>query len=234
MRLAAVQFKADKGSYTNSLSRLSALLNRAATGADLVVCPEMALSGYMFSGPDAIATVAEPARGRSYECLAPVARRERCWLVVGFPEVDRDRYFNSAMVINPCGELVFCYRKTLLYQADEAWASPGDSGYRYFDTDWGRFAPGICMDLNDDAFIGWCSASRLDALAFPTNWIEEGVDVWRYWAWRLHGLDAALVAANSYGSEGDTLFTGRSAILMKNCVHAAVRGGGDGVIKVEL
>ena len=151
-----MQFKPDKGRYKQSLSRLSVLLGEAASGADLVVCPEMALSGYLFAGPEAIAEVAEPARGPSFEALSPIARRERCWVVVGFPEVDGDRYFNSCLVINPAGELAFCYRKTLLYEADETWASPGDSGYRYFDTEWGRFASGICMDLNDDAFIDWC------------------------------------------------------------------------------
>ena len=91
--------------------------------------------------------------------------------MIGFPEVDGDRFFNSALVINALGELAFCYRKTLLYEADETWATPGDSGYRYFDTNWGRFAPGICMDLNDDRFVQWCADNALDALAFPTNWI---------------------------------------------------------------
>ena len=231
MHLAAVQFKPDKGSYDLSVERFTELLAKAAVGADLVVAPEMALSGYVFKDAQAIAAVAEPARGPSYQRLSPIARREGCWLVMGFPEVDGDRYFNSALVINPAGELVFSYRKTLLYEADETWASPGDSGYRYFDTEWGRFAPGICMDLNDDGFIDWCERSDLDVLAFPTNWIEEGIDVWSYWAWRIQGLKAALVAANSYGEESGTTFSGRSAILKENRVHAAARKQGDGVIR---
>ena len=229
-----MQFKPDKSSFKNSSLRLTALLDRASRGANLVVCPEMALTGYVFEDQAEIAAVAEPARGPTFELLSPIARRERCWIVIGFPEVDGDRFFNSALVINALGELAFCYRKTLLYEADETWATPGDSGYRYFDTNWGRFAPGICMDLNDDRFVQWCADNALDALAFPTNWIEEGIDVWSYWAWRLQGQRAALVAANSYGLEAQTQFSGRSAILKQNRLYAAAETIGDCILRAEF
>jgi predicted amidohydrolase len=234
MRVAAVQYKAAKGRYRSSLKALRDLAEDAASGADLVVLPEMAATGYLFPNPRAARQVAEPARGPTFEVLARVAAANHCWLVAGFPEADGDRLFNSALVIDPAGALEFVYRKTLLFAPDEWWALPGDSGYRAFDTDAGRFGVGICMDLNDDGFVRWCAGADLDAIAFPTNWVQEDTDVWAYWRARLSGVDAALVAANTYGSEGPVAFTGRSAVMQRGVVLASAPFTGDAVIRAEV
>jgi predicted amidohydrolase len=202
----------------------------------------MAATGYLFENREQVAAVAEPARGPSFELLSPVALTHGVWIVFGFPEVSDGRYYNSALVIDPKGELAYCYRKTLLYEKDAAWATPGDTGYRYFDTEQGRFGVGICMDLNDDRFVHWARASKLDVIAFPTNWVEEGIDVWAYWGYRLQGCPAALVAANTYGSEKSITsgseesiqFAGRSAIMKTNTIYASAGPVGDGIIRAEL
>jgi len=234
MRVAAVQFKAEKGRKVLSLAVLHALAEEAAWESDLVVLPEMAAVGYLFPSPEEARRVAEPANGPTFSILAPVAAAHHCWLVVGFPEVDGDRLFNSALVIDPTGALRFVYRKTLLFEPDEWWALPGDSGYRAFDTEAGRFGVGICMDLNDDAFVRWCAGADLDAIAFPTNWVQEDVDVWDYWRARLWGVDAALVAANTYGTEGPVAFTGRSAVLQDGVILASAPETGNVVIWAEV
>ena len=73
---------------------------------------------------------------------------------------------------------------------------------------------GICMDLNDPRFIEFCSRTDVDLIAFPTNWIDEGKPVINYWAALLQGMNrATLLAANSYGVDGDYTLSGHSAIL---------------------
>ena len=57
------------------------------------------------------------------------------------------------------------------------------------------------MDLNDPGMIGFVERSAPRVLAFPTNWLEEGSDVWTYWAWRMDTTRTALVAANTWGEE---------------------------------
>ncbi len=213
MNVAAVQFKATKGDYDASLSRLTPLLEQACPGADLVVLPEMALTGYLFDSPAAARRVAEPADGPTFHALSAFARRHGTWLVAGFPEAHGASLFNSALVIDRTGALVHVYRKTLLYEADVLWASPGGGDYRVFDTGSGTFTVGICMDLNDPEFVDWCEQTRPRAIAFPTNWIDEGLEIWGYWAACIFYTRSALVAADSYGPEGDTQFWGRSAIL---------------------
>jgi predicted amidohydrolase len=230
VRVGFVQFRARKGDLEGSRSALVALAERAAEGVDLCVLPEMAVSGYVFPDAAAVRQVAERPDGPTARALAAVARRRGCWLVAGFAEDAGDRLYNSALVFDRDGGLAFVYRKTLLYDADLPWATPGDSGYAAFDTGVGRFGVGICMDLNDDRFVAWVRGAGLRAVAFPTNWVSDdsGVDPWAYWAWRLQGVDAALVAANTWGTDGDTRFTGRSAVLRSRVIRAHLPEQGDG------
>ena len=235
MRVAGVQFRAASGSLAASRRRLVRLARSAAVDADLLVLPEMAATGYAFDSFAAAQAVAETPDGETFAVLSAVAAAAGCWLVAGFPERAGDRLFNSAMVIRPDGELAFVYRKTMLFDAELPWATPGDSGYRAFDTDAGRFGVGICMDLNDDGFLGWCRGAALDALAFPTNWVDEGdPDPWDYWASRLGAEPAALVAANTWGTHGALRFCGRSAVLRQRVILAALPKRGDGILRTDL
>ena len=235
MKVAAVQYKAPKGDKATALHALVAYAQTAARGAaDLIVLPEMAATGYVFADRAAIDVVAEPARGETFQALAPVAREHGAWIVVGLPERDADKRFNSALVIDPAGELAFTYRKTMLYELDETWCDPGDSGYRALDADCGRFTVGICMDLNDDRFVAWCASAGARAIAFPTNWLDQDHRIWSYWAWRLEGVPSALVAANTWGADGAVRFRGESAVLDGRYVRAASPRSGDGVITADL
>jgi N-carbamoylputrescine amidase len=246
VRVAAVQFKPTKATAptikSENLRRLVELA-RGAKGAELVVLPEMAATGYVFSGPEAVRPLAEvAAEGETRAALSPLARELGAWVVAGLPEVAGGRLFNSALVLDPSGGLAFVYRKTLLYEADLTWATPGDSGYRTFEAASGDFGVGICMDLNDDAFTGWLARRAPRAVAFPTNWVSPAEprphDPWPYWAWRLERARVALVAANTWGRDEGVLFTGVSAVLDRvdgrAVILAAAGATGDGLISCVL
>ncbi|MCA9516839.1 MAG: carbon-nitrogen hydrolase family protein [Myxococcales bacterium] len=237
MRVAAVQFRADKADKAGSLARLARFAAEAAAdGAELVVLPEMAATGYLFRDRAHVAPVAEAPDGDTFRALAPVAREHGAWIVAGFPEAAAGgRFFNSAVVVDPRGGLAHVYRKTLLFPADRTWCEPGDSGYVAFDTDAGRVAVGICMDMNDDRFIRWLAKAGARALAFPTNWLDQGERVWEYWAWRMRpARGTAVVAANTWGREETTDFRGESAVLDDLTLRAAAPPTGDGVISAAL
>lgn len=222
------------------MERLSGLVLRAREAAGeghlLVVCPEMALTGYLFRDADAAGAVAEPAQGRTYARCAALAAEAGCYLVIGYPERAAGTLYNAALVIGPSGALLANYRKRLLYECDETWACPGDLPYPLLDTPLGRLTVGICMDLNDDRFIRFLHrrsrpqtqappqaqpqagpASPANIVAFCTNWIHQGMDIRPYWRMRLSGAPWYFVAADTYGQEDDgwhrTRYLGRSAIL---------------------
>jgi predicted amidohydrolase len=232
--LAAVQFKATKGDWDASADRLEATLE-SVPAAGIIVCPEMALTGYVFPDADCAAQVAEPAAGRTFEFAARIARSRQAFVVIGYPEdAGNGRLFNSALIVGPEGELLYNYRKRLLYESDETWATPGDTPYPLLDTPFGKLTCGICMDLNDEQFIGFLFDNNPDLIAFPTNWLDQGFDVRAYWRWRLAGYPGWLIAANTYGPEEDLRFRGRSAILDPSGSTAAFAPAtGDTVITVS-
>lgn len=225
MRLAAIQYKPPKGRPAQARRELVTLVEAAGNeGAQIIVAPEMATTGYVWDSPQEIGPHTEPARGPTYEALSPLARRFGAWIVCGFAErfihpqasnAQRRQIatlYNSALVINPAGELATCYRKVLLYSADTTWASPG---WRrpICPTSLGRLTPAICMDINDDAFVEFLGDTSPDILAFCTNWVEEGADVHAYWRDRLEGWRGWFIAANTWGEDRGTRFSGRSAIV---------------------
>lgn len=63
------------------------------------------------------------------------------------PRVAR-KAFNSAMLVDPNGQLVNIFRKHFLYEADTSWADEGP-GFSYVQLpNLGRVCVAVCMDLN--------------------------------------------------------------------------------------
>jgi N-carbamoylputrescine amidase len=124
----------------------------AARGAQVICLPELFRSQYFCQKEDPdLFNLAETVPGPSTEALSAVARRHQ--VVVLAPIFERRApgiYHNSAVVIDANGELVGLYRKMhipddpLYYE--KFYFTPGDLGFRAFDTRFGRIAVLICWD----------------------------------------------------------------------------------------
>jgi predicted amidohydrolase len=231
--VAAVQFRPEWGQPDRNRAKLLFLIGQAAQpGPELIVLPEMCTSGYIFPDPDSVREFCEDREGRSLKLFQAEADKHDLTLCFGWPEIDPEtgRLFNSAAVCRPFQEPIF-YRKKLLFEADETWAQPGDTPYPMWRSKGGLLCTlGVCMDLNDDSFIEHLIEQDVRVLAFPTNWLEQGFKVWNYWAWRLHGSRACLVASNRYGTEESTTFCGSSAVLDGRTLLGWADAEGDAVV----
>lgn len=245
MKLAAIQYRPPKAEPDRARAELCALIDDAgAQGAGLIVCPEMATTGYIWESPAEIGPHTEEARGPTFQQLSGLAIRHRAWIVCGFaerfvhvrPGASGSRVaslYNSALVVTPAGELATCYRKVLLYEADRTWANPG---WRrpVCRASFGRMVPAICMDLNDPRFLMHLHETQPQVVAFCTNWVAEGLPVHPYWQERLGGWQGWLVAANTWGADRGTRFSGESAIFNPDGeVVAAAPATGDHVLVAE-
>ncbi len=213
MILAAVQYKPPKGETQIARRQLSSFVQQAAeNNADIIVCPEMAISGYIWGDSAELLPHAEAANGKTFQTLSPIAKKYKSWIVCGIAEVDGDLLYNSAIVISSTGELVCCYRKILLYEADYKWATKGDTRM-LIHTEHGVLAPAICMDLNDNNLLYWLWQNKPDILVFCTNWLDEGSSIDEYWRMRTQHWDGWMIGANCWGEDCGTKFRGESAIL---------------------
>lgn len=233
LKVAALQFKPERGCLKENRVRLEALIRLAAgRGAKLVVTPEMATSGYVFATRADIFEFCEPRIGESFSLFSTLAKELDITLVYGWPEfeVSSGHLYNSAAVCFSDRQPIF-YRKRLLFDADTTWATPGDTPYPVWHSDEGiKLTLGICMDLNDERFRAHLRASRARICAFPTNWLDQGVDVWSYWAACIRESQVCLVAANTYGVEDAVPFRGESAILDGDVLLGSAKRMGDEIV----
>ena len=128
-RVAVAQFTPGPDAEAN-LTRIEELVIEARKdGADLVVFPERAVTG--FESP-AAQSVPGPATDR----LVALAAKHGIYIVAGLAEQDGDTLYNSAVLLGPEG-LIGTHRKIHLDAGDGNWASAGDA-WSVFDTRLGR------------------------------------------------------------------------------------------------
>lgn len=103
--LQALPKSGDKQANLGTIDRYASVA--AATGAEFVCFPELFLTGYNLGA--ALRDLAEPVDGPSVCQMTYIARRHGVGLIVGMPERDGDRVFNSAVAVDrggpPCRSL---------------------------------------------------------------------------------------------------------------------------------
>ncbi len=124
----------------------------AGKGAQVICLPELFRTQYFCQREDAsLFDLAEPIPGPTSEALAEVARRHKV-VVIGsiFEKRTRGIYHNTAAVIDSDGSLRGLYRKMhipddpLYYE--KFYFTPGDLGFRAFDTPVGKVGTLVCWD----------------------------------------------------------------------------------------
>lgn len=113
MRIAILQMQARAGNPDANLERIGAAARKAAAGgADLLVAPELAVTGY--GAGEAIRALAEPADGPALARLARISAETGIAIVAGFAEAADGAVWNSAAFIRG-PEPAVVYRKSHLY-----------------------------------------------------------------------------------------------------------------------
>jgi N-carbamoylputrescine amidase len=151
-RVGLVQMSMSPDPQAN-LDKAAARVEEAAgRGAQVVCLPELYRSPYFCQREDpALFDLAETVPGPSTERLSEVARRAGVAVVV--PVFERRApglYHNSAVVLDADGASLGTYRK--MHVPDDPafyekyYFTPGDLGFRAFDTRFGRVGALICWD----------------------------------------------------------------------------------------
>jgi N-carbamoylputrescine amidase len=136
-----------------NLKRTSAEIERAAKrGAQIVCTQELFRSQYFCQSEDhENFKLAEPIPGPSTQALQKLARKHAIVIIASlFEKRAPGVYHNSAAVIDADGKLLGIYRKMhipddpLFYE--KFYFTPGDTGFRAWDTAHGRIGTLICWD----------------------------------------------------------------------------------------
>jgi hypothetical protein len=151
-KLGLIQMSCGVGVEENLQKALSLIGQAAQRGAQIICLQELFRSQYFCQKQEAVIfDLAEPIPGPSTEALAASARQNQVAIVGSlFERRDAGVYHNTAVVLDADGSLLGTYRKMhipddpLYYE--KYYFTPGDQGYRSFDTRYGRIGVLVCWD----------------------------------------------------------------------------------------
>ncbi len=213
-RVAAVQMDVHIGENRKNAARILEKLSVAASeGAELVVFPECATSGYCYDSVDAAMPFAEEDDGAFVREFAAACQGEGVTAIAGFLERHGSAISNSAVLATPDGG-ARVYRKTHLPTLGiDRYVEPG-AALPVFDTPVGKVGILICYDVRFPETARSLGLSGADIIAVPTNWptgAESSPDfITRARAWESRVF---VVAANRVGVERGRKFIGRSQVV---------------------
>ena len=237
MKFALVQFTPIPRNVPENIKRIETLLE-TITDPDVILTPEMALTGYIFNSKQEVVALLNEYKDLMLQFPIQLAKRFNCMVQVGLPRrCSIGNLYNSVLFAEPNGNSKY-YDKHHLFESDECWANEGKS-FDYQDTEKGRIGFGICMDVNPyqfkapfDAFefVNYHLANKSKILLLSMAWLTPGTpitsstipDALNYWALRLKPLidesnqDVIIAICNRTGTEQETRFIGCSCILKIN------------------
>jgi len=151
IKLALAQIRSKRESKSENLFKIEKLTLKAKQqGADLIIFPEMSLTGYVLL--DQVYELAETIPGPSTEKIEALAKKTGMHIVFGMPELSEKTQatiFNTAVCVGPQG-LIGKYRKMYLPThsvfEERRYFRPGYETAA-FQTELGNIGLTICYDV---------------------------------------------------------------------------------------
>jgi N-carbamoylputrescine amidase len=172
-RIGLVQMSCSADPEENLEKAVVRIRDAAARGAQIVCLQELFRSQYFCRTEDAARfDLAEPIPGPSTAVIGRIAKETGTVVVASlFERRAAGLYHNTAAVLNADGALLGLYRKMhipddpLYYE--KFYFTPGDLGFRNFDTAFGRIGVLICWDAEHGAsqLAAWQTIQRSHAIA---------------------------------------------------------------------
>ena len=214
VKVAALQFSCSKDVQEN-INKAEKMVREAAdNGANIILLPELFERQYFCQEKRydyydyALPLEKNPAMNRFKE----VAKELGVVIPVSFYERDIDRLFNTVAMIDADCSVLGIYRKTHIpddhFYQEKFYFTPGDTGFKVFDTRFGCIGVGICWDQWFPETARCMAVQGAEMLLYPTAIGSEpilDVDSSGHWRRVMQGHAAAnlmpVVAANRIGVE---------------------------------
>lgn len=188
MRIALVQMRCEKGDIRGNLRRIGDEIAAAEErGVDLIVFPEMSISGYVdpTTMPDAVMELDAPAIAEFVRMTAGT----RVSAIAGFVELNPDGKPFITQIVARDGKLDGFYRKRHVVDEELEWFTPGPRLSPIFTQRDTRFGLSVCADIDAPAvfqdateagarLIVECAAPGLYGEQATRDW-QSGYDWWR-------------------------------------------------------
>ncbi|HEX6093222.1 MAG TPA: carbon-nitrogen hydrolase family protein [Dongiaceae bacterium] len=213
LKLAVFQYSARDETPVQRLQRLDDILRGAKDAPfDLVVCPELFLSGYNVGRK--LSDLSQTHQGSFAASAAGIARNHRTALVYGYPETADGHLYNSAIAIDSSGRQLANHRKLRIPNGFERdWFASGGN-YTMLEIAGFSIALLICYEVEFPEAVRACASAGADLILAPTALRAE----WSFVARQLIPTrafenGAFLAYANYCGEENGFVYLGESCII---------------------
>jgi 5-aminopentanamidase len=237
MRIAIYQCEPRPAQVDRTLERLARIAKHASTeGVDLLVCPEMYLTGYNI-GIDAVRELAESSDGTSAQAVAETARENSVAIIYGYPERgSEDVIFNSAQLFNANGSPLANYRKTHLFgDLDHSMFCASDADSAVVELGGWRMGMLICYDVEFPENARKLALRGTDLIVAPTaNMVPFDVIATTIVPARAYENQVYVAYANYCGNENGLEYCGLSCVAAPDGCDAARAERNEELIICEL
>lgn len=216
-------------SEANLTNAQKKVLEAARRGAKIVCLQELFKSPYFPQSKDKRGFgLAEPVPGPSTHLFSALARASKIVIIVPvFEEASNGARYNTAVIIDADGEILGSYRKTHLpndpYFYEQFYFSPGNSGFKIFDTKYAKIGVLVCWDQWFPEPARLLALAGAEILFYPSaiGWVlneSKRVRSEEQSAWeiiqRSHAIANGMYVAgvNRVGREGKLTFWGGSFV----------------------
>ena len=231
---------------TTNIAKVEAGVAEAAARGAKVILPSELFEGHYFCKVqnEAFFERAAPVgEHKAVLAMQALAKRLGVYIPCSFYERDGQHYYNSLAMIDDAGDVMGVYRKSHIPDGpgynEKFYFRPGNSGFKVWDTRYGRIGIGICWDQWYPETARAMMLMGADVLFFPTAIGDEpeaeDLDTSRLWRRAMIGHAVSnvvpVVAANRVGVEGEMSFYGHSFITDERGDFVAEFGDGvEGVL----
>ena len=212
--VAVVQMQCAKEVEANIAKADAMVREAAAKGAKIILLPELFERPYFCQERqyEYYAYATPTAQNPAVQHFRAVAKELGVVLPISFYEKAGTQLFNSIAVLDADGTLLGVYRKTHIpddhYYQEKFYFTPGDTGFKVWDTRFGRIGIGICWDQWFPESARCMALMGAEILFYPTSIGSEPIldcDSMPHWRRCMQGHAAAnimpLIAANRIGTE---------------------------------
>ena len=167
MIVSALQMQPASCNKEKNLEQIKqAARSASATGASLLVTPEMSVTGYAIWNN--IRNMAEPRDGLISAALLEMARDMNLAITAGMPELDGGEIYNTAICALPSGDIHF-YRKCHLFGSDERGAfHEGVEPSEIFEISGIKAGLLICYDVEFPEWTRTLALAGAELIIVPT------------------------------------------------------------------
>ncbi len=217
VKFAALQLTKSWDLEDNLAKAKNAIREAAQNGANVILPQELFAAPYFCKKQEAkyFELAEETANSHLIQEMSALAKELGVVIPVSYFEKAGNTFFNSLVMIDADGTVLDNYRKSHIPDgpgySEKYYFSPGDTGFKVWQTKFGKFGAGICWDQWFPELARSLALHGAEAIFYPTAIGSEPqdptLDSRDHWQRTMQGHSAAnlvpVIASNRVGTEVD-------------------------------